>query len=321
VDIEGITMTDAKNFLWVEKYRPQTIDDCILPKEIKATFQQMVKSGEVQNLLLSGGAGCGKTTVAKALCNELDLDYILINCSEEGNIDTLRTTIREFASTVSLTGNKKVVILDEFDYSNAQSIQPALRGAIEEFAGSCRFILTCNYKNRIIQPLHSRCTTIEFKIPNNEKPALALKILGRVQSILDNEGVPYEQEVLSHLIMKHFPDIRRIINELQRYSVSGKIDVGILAQLGEIRVKELMKSMKEKNFTNVRKWVVDNLDNSQESLIRSLYDALYEYLKPSTIPQAILILGDYLYKSSFVADSEINMTACIVQLMMECEFK
>ena len=314
-------MNDVKNYLWVEKYRPQKIDDCILPVEIKTTFKQMVKNGEVQNLLLSGGAGCGKTTVAKALCNELDLEYILINCSEEGNIDTLRTTIRQFASTVSMTGQKKIVILDEFDYSNAQSIQPALRGAIEEFANSCRFILTCNYKNRIIQPLHSRCTTIEFKIPSNEKPTLAVGILERIENILKTEGIKYERPILLELIKKHFPDIRRIINELQRYSVSGVIDTGILAQIGEIRVKTLMKSMKEKNFSEVRKWVVENLDNSQEQMIRTLYDSMYQYMKPGSIPQAILICGEYLYKAAFVADTEINMTACLVQIMMECEFK
>ena len=307
--------------LLVEKYRPTTIDDCILPMSLKATFKDIVKSGECQNLLLTGGAGCGKTSVARALCNELDADSILINCSEDGNIDTLRTKIRTFASTVSISGNKKVVILDEFDYSNAQSIQPALRGAIEEFADNCRFIITCNYKNRIISPIHSRCTNIEFIIPSEERPTLAAQFMERVKNILNIEGIPYEDAILAQLITKYFPDFRRVLNELQRYSVAGIIDVGILSQIGEIQVKELVTSMKEKNFTEARKWVVSNLDNSQTELFRKIYDGLYEYVQSSSIPQAILILADYQYKSAFVADQEINLTACIVELMMECEFK
>ena len=308
-------------FLWVEKYRPRTIEDCILPAKIKTTFREMVDSGESQNLLLCGGPGCGKTTVAKALCNQLDTEYLMINCSEDGNIDTLRTTIRNFASSVSMNGNKKVVILDEFDYSNPQSTQPALRGFIEEFSKNCRFILTCNYKNRIIEPLHSRCTVVEFKIPVKEKPALALKILGRVQDILKKQSVEFDREVLAKLIMKHFPDIRRILNELQRYSVSGKIDVGILSQLGDVSVKELIEFMKKKEFTKVRSWVVDNLDNDQTHVFRTLYDGLYEYLKPHSIPEAVLILAEYQYKSAFVADHEINMVACLTELMMRCEIK
>jgi DNA polymerase III delta prime subunit len=310
-----------KQYLWVEKYRPMTIEDCILPESIKKTFYDMVNSGEAQNLLLSGGAGCGKTTIARALCNELDSEYILVNCSEDGNIDTLRTKIRNFASTVALTGGKKVVILDEFDYSNAQSTQPALRGFIEEFANNCRFILTCNFKNRIIEPLHSRCTNINFQIPNKEKPELALSLLNRVKNILETEEVSYDEKVLAELIRKHFPDFRRVINELQRYSVSGNIDSGILHELGDIKVKELMKSMKDKDFTNVRKWVVMNLDNETSQLIRKIYDGVYSYLAPQSVPQAVLILADYQYKSAFVADAEINLTACLVELMMECEFK
>jgi DNA polymerase III delta prime subunit len=309
------------NGLLVEKYRPATIDDCVLPKSLKETFKDIIKSGECQNLLLTGGAGCGKTSVARALCNELDADSILINCSEDGNIDTLRTKIRTFASTVSISGNKKVVILDEFDYSNAQSIQPALRGAIEEFADNCRFIITCNYKNRIISPIHSRCTNIEFVIPTEEKPALAAQFMSRVQNILDIEGIPYEDAILAQLITKYFPDFRRVLNELQRYSVAGIIDVGILSQIGEVQVKELVSAMKEKNFTEARKWVVSNLDNSQTELFRKIYDGLYDYVQSSSIPQAILILADYQYKSAFVADQEINLTACVVELMMECEFK
>ena len=309
------------NYLWVEKYRPQRIEDCILPESIKDTFEDMVKSGESQNLLLSGGSGCGKTTIARALCDELNTDYIMINCSEDGNIDTLRTKIRDFASTVSLDGGKKVCILDEFDYSNAQSIQPALRGAIEEFADNCRFILTCNYKNRIIKPIHSRCTNIEFKIPSREKPNLAGKLLQRIKKILELEGIKYEEKVLVLLIMKYFPDFRRVINELQRYSVSGNIDVGILSEIGEIDVKKLMTHMKDKNFSGVRKWVVGNLDNDQTQLFRKIYDSLYDYVELESIPIVILILGDYQYKAAFVADAEINITACLVQIMMEAEFK
>ena len=307
--------------LLVEKYRPATIDDCILPVSLKETFKDIVGSGECQNLLLTGGAGCGKTSVARALCNELDADNILINCSEDGNIDTLRTKIRTFASTVSISGNKKVVILDEFDYSNANSIQPALRGAIEEFADNCRFIITCNYKNRIISPIHSRCTNIEFAIPSEEKPSLAGQFMQRVKTILDKEAIPYEDKILAQLITKYFPDFRRVLNELQRYSVAGIIDIGILSQIGEVQVKELAVAMKGKNFTEARKWVVSNLDNSQTELFRKIYDGLHDYVAPSSIPQAILILADYQHKAAFVADQEINLTACIVELMMECEFK
>ncbi len=311
----------VQNYLWVEKYRPRTIDDCILPEGIKNTFRDMVKTGEVQNLLLSGGAGCGKTTIAKALCEDLDAEYIMINCSEDGNIDTLRTKIRAFASTVSISGGKKVVILDEFDYSNAQSTQPALRGFIEEFSANCRFILTCNFKNRIIEPLHSRCTSITFQIPNKEKPALAMNVLERIQHILKTEGVEYDQKVLAELIRKHFPDIRRVINELQRYSVAGVIDVGILSQIGEVQVKDLVTSMKNKDFTSVRKWVVENLDNDPTRIFRQMYDGMYNYFDAGSIPRVVLILADYQYKAAFVADAEINMTACLVEIMMECDFK
>lgn len=308
-------------FLWVEKYRPQTIADCILPGKLKDTFKEMVNEGEAQNLLLSGKPGCGKTTVARALANDLGSEYILINCSEDGNIDTLRTKIRNFASTVALTEAKKIVILDEFDYSNPQSTQPALRGFIEEFSKNCRFILTCNYKNRIIEPLHSRCTVLDFKIPSKEKPKLAMKILGRVQDILTQEGVEFDQEVIAKLIMKHFPDIRRVLNELQRYAVSGKIDVGILSNLGEVSIKELVGYMKSKEFSNVRGWVVENLDNDQTTIFRKIYDSLYDYFSPQSIPSAVLILADYQHKAAFVADAEINLTACLTELMLECEFK
>lgn len=311
----------TKDFLWVEKYRPSTIEDCILPKDIKDTFQSIVDSGELQNLLLSGGAGCGKTTIAKALCNELESDWIIVNCSEDGNIDTLRTKIRNFASSVSIGGGNKVVILDEFDYANAQSMQPALRGFIEEFANNCRFILTCNFKNRIIQPLHSRCTNIEFRIPNTEKPKMASGFLKRIEHILKTEGVEYEEKVLVQLVMRHFPDFRRVINELQRYSVAGTIDIGILSRIGNIKINELISSMKSKNFSDVRKWVVENLDNDQTRIFRKIYDGLYEAMDPQSIPRAILILADYQYKSAFVSDQEINLTACLTELMMECEIK
>ncbi len=310
-----------EHYLWVEKYRPRTIDECILPTGIKKTFKDMVQSGESQNLLLSGGAGCGKTTIAKALCSELDTDVIVINCSEDGNIDTLRTRIRDFASSVSISGNKKVVILDEFDYSNAQSTQPALRGFIEEFSDNCRFILTCNFKNRIIEPIHSRCTVVNFLIPNKEKPQLAMGFMERVKYILDEEGIPYEEKVVAELIKKHFPDFRRILNELQRYSIAGSIDVGILTQIGEVDTKKLITAMKEKDFTSVRKWVVENVDNDPTQIFRNIYDGMYDYFEVNSIPKVVLILAEYQYKSAFVADAEINLTACLVEIMMECDFR
>lgn len=314
--------TETVKGLWVEKYRPQTVEDCILPSETHESFMRMVERGEPQNLLLSGGPGCGKTSVAKALCNDLGCDTMIINCSEDGNIDTLRTKIRSFASTVSLTdGVKKVVILDEFDYSNAQSTQPALRGFIEEFADNCRFVLTCNFKNRVIEPLHSRCTCIDFRIPSKEKPALAVQFLKRAGEILETEGVEYDEKVVAQLIMKYFPDFRRTLNELQRYAANGKIDVGILNSVGDVAVKELLKHMKSKDFGAVRKWVVENLDNDQTRIFRAIYDSLYETAESGSIPQAILVLGDYQYKAAFAADHEINLTACLVQLMMEVKFK
>ena len=307
--------------LFVEKYRPKTIEDCILSSELKNTFREMVKSGTPQNLLLCGPAGTGKTSVARALCNDMNAEYILINCSEDRNIDTLRVKIRNFASSVSLNGNRKVVILDEFDYSNANSIQPALRGAIEEFAANCRFIITCNYKNRIISPIHSRCTNIQFNIPKTEKPHLAVQILERIQEILKVENIPFDKEALAPLIAKFFPDVRRILNELQRYSVSGKIDVGILSNFDKLNIKELVTAMKEKNFTETRKWIVSNLDNSPPELFRKIYETIYEVLDKNSIPEAVLILAEYQYKSAFVSDQEINFVACIVELMMRCEFK
>jgi DNA polymerase III delta prime subunit len=312
---------NTNEFLWVEKYRPQIIDECILPMSLKKTFKDMVAKGEPQNLLFSGTAGTGKTTVAKALCNELNADWILINCSEDGNIDTLRTKIRQFASTVSFSENsKKVVILDEFDYSNAQSIQPALRGAIEEFSSNCRFILTCNYKSRIIEPIHSRCTCIDFTISNDERPAICGGILERCEYILKNQSIAFDKKAVAKLIMKHYPDFRRILNELQRYSVSGKIDEGILINIADNEIKNLIVSMRNKDFANVRKWVASNVHLSETDIFRKIYDNLNTYLSPSSIPGAIIVLGEYQYKAAFVSDQEINMVACLVELMMTCEF-
>lgn len=313
------TMTDE--FLWVEKYRPKTIEDCILPEDLKKSFVQIVESGEMQNLLLSGGPGCGKTTVARALCDELNCDSILVNCSEDRGIDTLRTDIRNFASTISLSEQKKVVILDEFDYSNANSTQPALRGFIEEFSKNCRFVLTCNYKNRIIEPLHSRCTVIDFKFNKDEKLKLMPKFMTRLHHILGQEGIDYDDRVLAKVIARYAPDWRRIINECQRYSIGGCIDVGMLSESGDVRVNELMIFLKSKDFTSVRKWVVDNIHNDQTLIFRKIYDCLYEKMEPQSIPNAVLILADYQYKAAFVADAEINLTACLTTIMMECDLK
>ena len=311
-----------ENFLWVEKYRPKTIEECVLPVSLKSTFSDMVAKGEPQNLLFSGTAGVGKTTVAKALCNEMDCDWILINCSEEGNIDTLRTKIRQFASTVSLSGDvKKVVILDEFDYSNANSIQPALRGAIEEFANNCRFILTCNYKSRIIEPIHSRCTCIDFVLTPSEKPQIAAKMMERCSFILNQEGVKHDKKVLGQLIMKHFPDMRRILNELQRYSVSGSIDIGILTSIADSEIKNLVSSLRNKDFAGVRRWAALNAETSPQEVYRKIYDSLGDVLENQSIPEAIIIIGEAQYRSAFVADQEINLVACLVQIMMSCAFK
>jgi DNA polymerase III delta prime subunit len=312
----------SNDFLFVEKYRPQTINECILPEGLKKTFSAMVKKKEIQNLLLSGPAGTGKTTVAKALCNEMGADWIIINCSENGNIDTLRTKIRQFASAVSLSSSTtKVVILDEFDYSNAQSIQPALRGAIEEFSANCRFILTCNYKSRIMEPIHSRCTCIDFTISTEEKPHICAQMLDRTVQILEKEGLGYDKKAIAQLIIKYFPDFRRVLNEIQRYSVSGKIDHGILVNVSDNEIRTLIGHMKKKNFGEVRKWVAENVHMSENDIFRKVYDSLYDFLTASSIPQAILVIGEYQYKAAFVADQEINMVACMVELMMSCEFK
>jgi len=308
-------------FLWCEKYRPKTISDCILPPRIKSTFEAIVKGGELHNMLLTGTAGLGKTTVAKALCNELGLDYLLINGSEESGIDTLRNKIKQFASSVSLQGGYKVVILDEADYLNPQSTQPALRGFIEEFSSNCRFILTCNFKNRIIEPLHSRCSVIEFNLAKKDMPPLLAAFMKRTSMILETESVSYEKQVIAELIVKHSPDWRRVINELQRYSVSGVIDSGILVSLSEVSLKDLMVSLKDKNFKKMRQWVVDNIDSEPASIFRKVYDNMGEYIEPRSIPQVVLILADYQYKNSFVADHELNIVACMTELMANVEFK
>lgn len=313
-------MNDVNNVLWVEKYRPKTLSDCILPIDLNAVFKGMVKEGTIPNMMFYGKAGTGKTTVARALAVDIDAEYIIINCSEENGIDTLRTKIRQYASTVSLNGNLKVVILDEFDYANPQSIQPALRGAIEEFHKNCRFILTCNYKSRVIEPLHSRCTGIDFTVPSAEKAQIAKEMMKRIEHILKTENIPYEQQVIANLIKKHFPDLRRIINELQKYSSSGKIDVGILSQGSSESYRELMGYMKSKDFTSCRKWVVQNLDLNTTEFFKKLYTELYSTLKPNSVPPAILHIADYQYKSAFAADQEINTMALLVQLMMDCEF-
>ena len=312
------------DFLWVEKYRPKTIADCILIDDLKNTFTKFLKGNELPNLLLSGTAGTGKTTVARALCEELGADYLIINGSDEGrHIDTLRTTIKNFASSVSLveSSKHKVVIIDEADYMNADSVQPALRNFIETFYKNCRFIFTCNFKNKIIPALHSRCTVIDFRITNGQKVKTATAFLGRLGEILKSENIEYDKRVLAELIQRHYPDFRRTINELQRYSVRGKIDSGILVSLSDINNKELIKLLKEKRFSDMRKWVIQNLDQDPSSLFSNVYDILYKHLQPQSIPAAVLTIADYQYKSAFVADHEINMVACLTQIMAECKFK
>ena len=312
----------TEEFLYVEKYRPQNIEDTILPRQYKDQFKEFVKQGEIPNLLLSGSAGCGKTTIAKALCNELGADFIVINGSDEGRlIDTLRTKIKNFASTMSLQGGPKVVILDEADYISADSVQPALRGFIEEFSANCRFIFTCNYKNRIIPALHSRTTVIDFKITPAEKPKLAQQFMKRVKTILDTEGVTYDDKVIAELIMRFFPDFRRILNELQRYGVSGTIDSGLLSSLTEEKFTPLIDMLQEKNWGAMRKWVGQNSDQDFTSLYRKVFNALEVRLEPQSIPAAVLVIADYQYKSAFAMDSEINFTACLTEIMSECKFK
>ena len=311
------------DFLWVEKYRPKTIEECILPSETKKTFLGFLSKGEVPNLLLSGPAGCGKTTVAKALCEELGSDYYIINGSDEGRfLDTVRNQAINFASTVSLMGNAKhkVIIIDEAD-NTTHDVQLLLRANMEEFYGNCRFIFTCNYKNKIIEPLHSRCAVVDFSIRGKVKQEIAANFFKRLNFILDQERVEYDKKVIVELINKHFPDWRRVLNECQRYSASGKIDTGILATFSDVAINDLTKNLKEKNFPAVRRWCVDNLDNDPAMLLRRIYDSLYGSLKNASIPAAVLIIARYQYQIAFVADQEINLLAALTEIMLECEFK
>jgi DNA polymerase III delta prime subunit len=318
---DGVEMTSE--FLFCEKYRPQVIDDCILPDDTKKTFKEFVAKGEIPNLLLAGPPGIGKTTIAKALCNELGADYYVINGSDEGRfLDTVRNQAKNFASTVSLTGSSKhkVIIIDEAD-NTGNDVQLLLRANIEAFYSNCRFIFTCNYKNKIIEPLHSRCAVIDFTIKGKQRVQLAGSFFQRLQQILDSEKIEYDEKVVAELVSKHFPDFRRVLNEIQRYSTGGKIDAGILASFSDVSVNELIKHLKEKNFTEVRKWVVSNLDNDSTIVLRRVYDSCYDCLTPQSIPAAVLVIAKYQYQCAFVADQEINLLAALTEIMVECEFK
>ena len=311
------------DFIWVEKYRPTTIDECILPDSIKKTFKEFLNKGEIPNMLLAGPPGIGKTTVAKALCNELGVDFYVINGSDEGRfLDTVRNNAKNFASTVSLSSEAKhkVIIIDEAD-NTGNDVQLLLRAFIEEFAGNCRFIFTCNYKNKILEPLHSRCAVVDFSIRGKEKQQIAAAFFQRLNYVLDKERIEADKKVLAELINKHFPDWRRVLNECQRYSVGGKIDSGILAAFSDVAVDDLIKNLKEKNFPEVRKWVSNYMDNDTSVLFRRIYDSLYKSLVANTIPAAVLVIAKYQYQMAFVADQEINMLACLTEIMVECEFK
>ena len=310
-----------ESLLWVEKYRPRTIEDCILPESIKKTLRDVVSQNKIPNMMFTGTSGIGKTTAARAICNETQADYLIINGSDEGRmIDTLRTKLTQFCSTISLSGSRKVVIIDEADYMNADSVQPAMRNFTERFADNCSFIFTCNYKNRIIEPIHSRCAVIDFSLKNGEKQVIAARFMKRVEGILTDESIDYDKEVIAKLVLKHFPDFRRVLNELQRYSTSGEINSGVLANIKEMNLKELIDSLREKNFSKMRQWVVANVDNDPATVYRKIYDELYNVVDKGSIPQAVLTIAEYQYKSAFVADQEINLVACLVELMAECEF-
>lgn len=310
------------DFLWVEKYRPKTINDTVLSSELKTLFQTFVDNRNIPNLLLTGSQGVGKTTVARAMLEEVGCDYIVINGSDEGRlIDTLRTKIKNFASSVSLAGGRKYVILDEADYCNAETVQPALRNFMEEYSKNCGFILTCNFVNKIIQPLHSRCSVIEFKLSNEDKPQMASEFFSKVKTILMKEGVAFEASVVAEVVKKHFPDNRRVINELQRYSATGHIDSGILSKLSETNINQLMKLLKDKEFTAIRKWVGQNIDGDVAPMFRKIYDSISQYAKPTSIPQVVVTLADYQYKSAFVADQEVNFMAFLTELMVETEWQ
>ena len=311
----------SESLLWVEKYRPRTIEDCILPESIKKTLRDVVSQNKIPNMMFTGTSGIGKTTAARAICNETQADYLIINGSDEGRmIDTLRTKLTQFCSTISLSGSRKVVIIDEADYMNADSVQPAMRNFTERFADNCSFIFTCNYKNRIIEPIHSRCAVIDFSLKNGEKQVIAARFMKRVEGILTDESIDYDKEVIAKLVLKHFPDFRRVLNELQRYSTSGEINSGVLANIKEMNLKELIDSLREKNFSKMRQWVVANVDNDPATVYRKIYDELYTVVDKGSIPQAVLPIAEYQYKSAFVADQEINLVACLVELMAECEF-
>ena len=310
-----------EEYIWVEKYRPKSINDCVLPNSLKQTFHELVKQNNIPNLLLAGGPGVGKTTVAKAMLNEIGADYIIINGSMNGNIDTLRNEIKDFASTMSFTNNRKYVILDEADYLNPQSTQPALRNFMEEFSKNCGFILTCNFKNRIIEPLHSRCSVVEFNIPKAERPRVASQFFKRVTDILKQENIEHDPKVVARMVESHFPDFRRVLNELQRYSATGTIDTGVLANTGDTSVEELVSHLKSKSFTEMRKWIAQNSDTDTASTLRKLYDIANEKMKPHSVAQLVLILADYQYKAAFVADQEINLVACMTEIMANCEFE
>ena len=310
------------DFLWVEKYRPHKISDCVLPSDLSEPFSEFVEQGKVPNLILTGGPGTGKTTAARALCDETKTDYLMVNGSDEGrNIDTVRTTLNQFCSSISMTGNRKAIIMDEADYMNPDSVQPALRGFIEKFGNNVSFLFTCNYPTRIIDPIHSRCAIFDFFIPVNEKPKIGTRYLERCCQILEENEVEYDKRVVRELVGKHFGDFRRIINELQKYSASGKIDAGILSTISEINVSELVNYLKNKKFSEMRKWANSNMDTDVVRVFRKMYDVLNMHLKPQSVPQAVLIIADYQYKSAFVVDQEINLVACLTEIMVECEFK